>query len=137
MNYIEAKSLDSRLKRFEKPLVKTVTRVFDYLRLQDVQLEIYIINASKMRKLNLKYRGLDKPTDVLAVEQPDFPKVKNKVLGEIYLCPAQVKKKPYTLEYALLHGVLHLLGFNHDVRSDKIKMEKEENKILEWLDHTS
>lgn len=136
MNSIEVTALDSRLRRFEDTLANIAARVFKYLKLKDHTLEIYIVNASKMKALNTKYRGKKKATDVVAVEDPGFPG-KGEFLGEIYLCPSVLEEKPYTIEYALIHGILHLLGFNHDKGSDKIKMESKEKEILEWLDHTS
>lgn len=94
---------------------------------------IYLIDGKAMRRLNREFRGKDKPTDVLSFEFPaDFPvpKGEKRPLGEIYLNPAYIKKNGETLEYLLTHGILHLLGFNHIKKSDRIRMEKLEEKIL-------
>ena len=126
------RSLDRRLSRYEKPLRKTTEGFFKFHNIYK-EVDIYIVNSSQIRKLNLKYRGVDKPTDVLAIEDPKFPGVKRDSLGEIYLNPSYLKSKPYDIHYILIHGLLHLLGFTHQKKSDNMKMEKREKEILKWL----
>ncbi len=95
--------------------------------------EVYLIHGNTMRSLNRKFRGKDKTTDVLSFEYPeDFPIIKGEKssLGEIYLNPASIKKNKETLEYIALHGLLHLLGFNHESKSDRINMERLERELL-------
>lgn len=130
-------SLDKRLVRFVKPLQQTAEGVFKFEKIRQGRVEIYLVNAAQMQKLNFQYRKKNKPTDVLAVEAPEFPEVEIGSLGEIYLNPASLRDKPYDIEYALIHGILHLLGFTHDGISDKMEMEKREEQILKWLEHTS
>ena len=98
------------------------------------EIEIYLVNSSQMRRLNFKYRGVDKPTDVLAVERLKFPGEED-FLGEVYLNPGFLKSKPYDIHYILVHGLLHLLGFTHQKKSDNMKMEKREKEVLKWLEH--
>lgn len=126
------RSLDRRLSRYEKPLRKTAEGFFKFNR-HSGEVEIYIVNSSQMRKLNLRYRGIDKPTDVLAVEDPKFPGNQVGSMGEIYLNPSYLKSKPYDIHYILIHGLLHLLGFTHQGKSDNMKMEKKEKDVLKWL----
>ncbi len=128
------RSLDRRLLRYEKPLRKTAEGFFKFSH-ERRRVEIYIVNSSQIRKLNLKYRGVDKPTDVLAIEDPKFPGENGNSLGEIYLNPSYLKSKPYDVHYILIHGLLHLLGFTHQKKSDNMKMEKREKEVLEWLGH--
>ena len=130
-------TLDRRLARFKKPLRRVAQGVFKFRDISSGAVEIYLVNSLQMKRLNFKYRNKNKPTDVLAVESPDFPEVDKKSFGEIYINPASLKDKPYNIEYALIHGILHLLGFTHAGISDKMEMEKEEKKILKWLEHTS
>lgn len=77
------------------------------------------VSGGKMKSLNRKYRGKDKPTDVLS-----FIMREGKLLGDIAICPeiakANVEKFGTTLksEIARLvaHGLLHLLGYRHGKR---------------------
>src|SRR3989344_3753631 len=97
------------------------------------EVNVYLIDGRTMRKMNREFRGQDKATDVLAFPYPDdfpMPKGAKRPLGDIYLNPAYIKKNNETLEYLLTHGILHLLGFNHMKKGDKIKMEKLEKQLL-------
>ena len=128
------RSLDRRLARYEKPLRETAEGFFKFHKTKK-DVEIYIVNSSQMRKLNFKYRGVDKPTDVLAIENPDFPSHGEDYVGEVYLNPGYLKSKPYDIHYILIHGLLHLLGFTHQGKSDNMEMEKREKEVLKWLKH--
>ena len=126
------RSLDRRLLRYERPLRKTAEGFFKFHR-ECREAEIYIVNSSQIRKLNFKYRGVDKPTDVLAIENPEFPGGENS-LGEIYLNPSSLKSKPYGIDYILVHGLLHLMGFTQQGKNDNMEMEKREKEVLIWLE---
>ena len=137
MAVVNLVSLDRQFAQLKKPLGQTATRVFQFLKMPRAEIDIYLIGASKMRKLNREYRQKDETTDVIAVEPPQgFPPVSPGYVGEIYLNPPCARRKGYSPEYALIHGILHLKGFNHKGKSDKIKMEKLEKKILLWLANT-
>ncbi|MDD5710869.1 MAG: rRNA maturation RNase YbeY [Candidatus Colwellbacteria bacterium] len=116
---------------------RTAARVFQFLKIPNAHINIVLINASGMQRLNREYRGKDKATDVIAVEHPQgFPSIPSGAIGEVYLNPPAVRRKEYSLEYALVHGILHLRGFNHRNKGDKMKMEKLEKRILLWLANT-
>ena len=130
-------SLDKRFEHLRKPLGQTAVRVFQFLKTPDAKVNIYLINAAGMRRLNREYRQKDMVTDVIAIEQPqEFPSTPPGLIGDIYLNPPSVGRKGYGLEYTLIHGILHLKGFNHHGKSDKMEMEKLEKKILLWLANT-
>lgn len=91
----------------------------------DLELSIALVSIYKIKELNKKYRGEDKPTDVLAFFQLDFKnkKVKNKKnLGEVIICPQEIKKNSSRFKISfkeeiancLIHGILHLLGYDHE-----------------------
>mgnify|MGYP001559921670 CR=1 FL=1 len=95
----------------------------------DKELSIVLVGARKMRELNKKYRKKNKATDVLAFSY-----------GEIVICVQEVKKnaKKYKLALkeelarVLIHGILHLSGYNHEAggKEEKKMKEREENYLL-------
>lgn len=130
-------SLDKRFEHLRRPLGRKAAGVFKFLKMSDASVNIYLVNASRMKRLNREYRRKDTVTDIIAVEQPrGFPLIPPGLIGEIYLNPPCVERKGYSIEYALVHGILHLRGFNHLGKSDKIEMEKLERKTLAWLANT-
>lgn len=75
--------------------------------------EVNVVSASKIGEINLTYRKIDKPTDVLS-----FPQIRisdNKtLLGELVISPEIIAKKNETVTDAIKHGLLHLLGYDHE-----------------------
>ena len=59
--------------------------------------------------------------------RPDLPK---KPLGEIYLNPEYIASHDEDLTFMLIHGFLHLLGYDHVKKNDRIRMESREKKLL-------
>lgn len=82
---------------------------------KEIDLSIVFVSKNKIRELNKKYRNKDEITDVLSFGED---------LNEIVICPAVIKSKK-ELKEVLIHGILHILGFNHG----KL-MEKKQNKYL-------
>ena len=108
------------------------------------EISIVLIGPAKMRKLNKQYSGKNRTTDVLSFGklQPlefKFPPGKEKELGEIVICLREVRKNTKRLKSifetelarVLIHGILHLLGYNHE-KSEKEakKMQEKENYYL-------
>jgi len=94
-----------------------------------------------MRGLNRDYRGKDKPTNVLsfpAGQVAGLPDAEPVPLGDIVVCADVVSDEAATQEKApadhwahmLVHGTLHLLGFDHEDETDAATMEALETRIL-------
>ena len=104
---------------------------------------VAFIKEKEMRGLNKKYLNKNKPTDVLSFsETKDFiGKIKEfeNILGEVVICPQFIKKNAKKLDLsfkkelsrALIHGILHLLGYIHEKLEQEAKeMEGKENYYL-------
>lgn len=110
-------------------LVKKILARFKSL---DKTLSVQFVGEKKIKELNKKYRGIDRVTDVLSfgLEGDD--------LGDIFLCYPRIKKqaKQYQVtereEVArmLIHGILHLLGFEHKRKKEAQKMFKLQDELL-------
>jgi probable rRNA maturation factor len=93
------------------------------------ELSVLFITADHMRRLNARFAGEDRPTDVLA-----FPMMEEEegslLLGDVVVCPevarANARDRRETLEreleVLLVHGTLHLLGYDHQGAEDKARM---------------
>lgn len=98
-----------------------------------VELSILLTTDGAIRKLNALYRGKDKPTNVLS-----FPADDSLMLGDIAVAygvtarEAKAEHKTLTahLSHLVVHGVLHLLGYDHEDEKDAVTMERRERKIL-------
>lgn len=115
-------------------------------RRKPAELSIRIVGLREGRELNRRYRGKDHATNVLSfvfdLEHAGFPAgLESNLLGDIAICASVVarearsQKKPPRDHYAHLtvHGVLHLLGFDHQTPKDAPRMEALETRILAGL----
>jgi probable rRNA maturation factor len=139
-------------RRWEKSLPRliTFTRRFALhaLDLSKAKVEVTIVLASDslVRGLNHQFLGKDKPTNVLSFPQPpavkSAPKAsKTAEIGEVVLAFETVRKeamtqgKPFVnhLGHLVVHGILHLLGYDHERSGDARVMERLEADILSML----
>ncbi len=108
------------------------------------EVSILLANDKEMQALNKHWRGKDKPTNVLsfpAAAPPSLPAGEVAPLGDIVLAietvvnEASLSEKPLEnhLSHLIVHGILHLLGHDHETDSDAETMEDRERKILEGL----
>jgi probable rRNA maturation factor len=110
-------------------------------RIREADLAIRIVDAREGRALNRHYRGKDYATNVLSFPA-DLPEgVKMPLLGDLVICApvvareAKEQRKPPQAHYAHLtvHGVLHLLGWDHEDDKEAEAMEQLEREILAGL----
>jgi len=84
------------------------------------------VDKDEMQKLNKTFRKKDVATDVLSFEIKE-----GNSLGEIVICPEVVKEKEEKMMEVFIHGILHLLGYDHEVSKKEAEiMEKKQNKYL-------
>ena len=128
---------------------KVAQKCFEVENLKDKKLYLSVIltNPENIREINKKYRNIDTATDVLSFpmfEQNEIPLIKGEypeALGDIIISIAKVKEqaKEYghsferELSYMIVHGFYHLMGYDHMVEEDKIKMRKKEENVLNLL----
>ena len=77
--------------------------------------EVIFAAEAAMRRLNLKYRRVDRPTDVLSFPLDDFKPGPDGIirLGDIVICKSQAKKTGHAISFLIKHAMLHLLGSHH------------------------
>ncbi|MFA7254371.1 MAG: rRNA maturation RNase YbeY [Patescibacteria group bacterium] len=85
--------------------------------------EINFVSSSEIRILNKNNRDIDRPTDVLSFPQIRLKGAKQVVLGTIVVCPEIVSDKKEDLADVIKHGILHLLGYDHE--DDDIEWQKQ------------
>ncbi|MEK7211269.1 MAG: rRNA maturation RNase YbeY [Patescibacteria group bacterium] len=106
------------------------------------QVSLVLVGEKEIKKLNALYRKKNAATDVLSFpvkEGENIPGGGRGDLGDVFICPAVVKKifgrdSAARIEHLFVHGVLHLLGYDHDSARAAQKMEKLEGKILNSSD---
>jgi probable rRNA maturation factor len=131
----------------EADLLETATRAFtvacDEAEIApEFVVSLLMTDDAAIHALNREWRGQDKPTNVLSFPGPDMPDPDGVVfLGDIALAretlvrEADGDAKPFDhhLVHLLVHGLLHLVGFDHDTDADAEEMEALERRILARL----
>lgn len=139
MNIIHIHSTKVSLRK-DVTLVRRVAReTLSLLKKDGYTVDLFLLSQSKMKLLNHQCRGKNVPTNVLSFAERDskekFPKqvfYKNH-LGEVYISPDFVRIHKQSLEHMVVHGILHLFGYDHIEDKDAQEMEKKEQKILQLL----
>jgi probable rRNA maturation factor len=116
-------------------LKKTAHALLAFLKVKSVSLAIFVLGDRQMTDLKRKFlpaRG--GPANILAFPPPEgFPHTgRFRPLGEIYLNAAFLKKRAGR-DRLLIHGVLHLVGYEHVRKGDIVKMEKLEEKLWQQI----
>lgn len=133
MNEVELiKKVDGEIKELEE-----VKRFIEFTlkdqNLDNVVFNVIIVDNEEIHKINKDYRGIDRPTDVIsfALEDDDtFIAMEKRILGDIYISIDKAREQATEYGHSLLrelcfltvHGILHLLGYDH--------MEQQEEKIM-------
>ena len=105
------------------------------------EINLVLVEDEKIRELNKKYRNQDKVTDVLSFTQPDdFIQPPDQInrLGEVFICLSQAQKQSQDLKINVrqelarlfIHGILHLMNYDHEEGSAAEVMRQLEEKIL-------
>ena len=107
----------------------------------EVEMTVRIVDEDESHELNLTYRGKDRPTNVLSFpfECPD--EVELPLLGDLVICRQVVEReaaeqeKPLMAHWAhmVVHGSLHLLGYDHIEDDEAEEMESLETQIMQGL----
>ena len=121
----------------EKLFKQVGEEILDKENIQEkVDISVAIVKEQDIKTLNKIYRDKDEPTDVLSFAENSnfiFPIEGTKQLGEIIICPSQVKKAKEKISEVFIHGLLHLLGYTHKFEKDSIIMEAKQKKYLTFF----
>jgi len=128
-------------------LEKVLEFACKHMKVDNPLLNVVIVDNKKIQEINKEYRGKDAVTDVIsfAFEEVNDVEYDNvRFLGEIYIsyerCKEQAKDFGHSVKrefcYLAVHGLLHLLGYDHMVEEDKKVMRALEEEILNEYDIT-
>ena len=138
---IEVKNLlDEKIDELDQ-LNEFLYKVCEDEKLDNVIFDVIIVNNQMIHELNKEYRGIDRPTDVISFALEDdksFNRNDIRLLGDIYISidRAREQAKEYghsflrELYFLAVHGLLHLLGYDHMTKEDEKVMFGKQEEIL-------
>ncbi|MBQ7973462.1 MAG: rRNA maturation RNase YbeY [Clostridia bacterium] len=107
-----------------------------------VEVNYAFVSAKEIHKLNLKFRQVDKATDVLSFPDGDTnPETNRRFMGDVIICRKVAKRQAKEIGHSLaeeiaflqVHGTLHLFGYDHIESEDEVKMLGLQRKIMALL----
>ena len=144
---VNQKSWKKKIKNPKKYLsskLNKVSKIVKFFKKKNISFTIFLTNSLTMKKLNKKFRKNNKPTDVLSFpfySLNNLKLIKNKkiYIGDIAISyeiiNSRSKKRNFFVEFdkVWVHGLLHLLGYDHIKNKDYLKMHRVEKKILSFI----
>lgn len=139
INIIDLTS-NKELKKYYKDIKKYYKKVIEVLELDDVfEASLIIVGKNKIKSINKQYRNIDKETDVISFAEIDSKDdYFDNYLGDIFInvdkVKSQSKEYGHSLKrefcFLLVHGMLHLFGYDHMKKSDEKKMFLLQDRII-------
>lgn len=107
-------------------------------RIDTAELTIRVVDEEEIANLNQQYRHKVGPTNVLSFPYEEIPGVASRFLGDIVICAPVIERESQAQHKTLLahwahmvvHGTLHLLGYDHQTETEASEMESSETEIL-------
>lgn len=133
-------------KNLESEIIRAAELVAKIYGVENSEVSITLTDNETIHALNKKYRGIDRATDVLsfALRESDEPQILNaelETLGDIVISLEKAQSQAQEFGHSFLreviflevHGLLHLLGYDHIEDADRIEMEGEQKFIMDKL----
>ena len=133
-------------KIFETEIIRAAELVGKLYGAENSELSVTLTDDKNIHELNKKYRGVDSPTDVLSFAfresaEPEILDSEIEILGDIIISLERAKIQAENFGHSYLrevifltvHGLLHLLGYDHIEEDDRIEMEREQDYIMAQL----
>jgi probable rRNA maturation factor len=124
-------------------LERSGRRLLTGLELKDAELSVLLVSDAEMRRLNRDWRGKDRPTDVLSFAQRDGGgAAPENLLGDVVISVDTARRQARSgrrplgreAERLLVHGLLHLLGWDHERSArEAAEMKRKERELARWL----
>jgi len=138
---IDIQNLQSVAKIDKKKVIKCAEGVLKSMGENDAELSLVLVNDMHIRNLNWKYRRNDSATDVLAFPMRDARRLSGAILGDAVISvetakrEAKKRKKDLQdeLDLYIVHGILHLLGYDDEKIRARKKMKEKEKELMESL----
>lgn len=137
---VEVNSSSTQIPSVEK-IERWVTTALHSDELNEAEVSIYIVDEQESQELNFQYRGKNKPTNVLSFPADIPDEVGVPLLGDLVVCApvveSEAREQGKTLEahwaHMLVHGTLHLLGYDHIDNDEAEVMEALETRLVTQL----
>ena len=133
-------------KNIESEIIRAAELVGKLYGAENAEVSVTLTDDAHIHELNKKFRGVDRPTDVLSFafresNEPEILTAQTEILGDIIISLERAKFQAETYGHSYLrevifltvHGLLHLLGYDHIEEDERLEMEREQDFVMSKL----
>ncbi|MCX7817279.1 MAG: rRNA maturation RNase YbeY [Syntrophales bacterium] len=137
-NNIFIANYQRKFKLNRRKILKIIDQILNLLQIRNSEISVLFLDDEKIRELNRSFLGRDRPTNVMAFPQKEgeSPETQYNLLGDVVISVETASREAHEAEipledeltYLLIHGILHLLGYDHesgDEKNAKLMKDKE------------
>lgn len=134
------KNRQRKLKLNTRDIRKFTQDVLNLLGCGEKELSLVLVNDRQITEINRDYLGRDKPTNVIsfAMTEGEFGDLASGLLGDVIISVETAFRHAAEsgsrhldeIQYLVIHGILHLIGYDHETGKDGLKMRKKEAEIF-------
>lgn len=126
---IEIYEKSSKIPIEKKFLNELTKEIMNKEKIKNYEISVAYLDKEDLRELNKRYRNLDRTTNVLSFIYETKPILR----GEIIISRYSVEEKKESFLKLYIHGLLHIIGFDHIKKSDREKMRKKEEEYFNYF----
>ncbi len=139
---LKIQNLNKSYRLNEAFIERIVLKILNFIKKRHVaEIEIVFLDDEAIRALNKKYRGENRPTDVLSFKMDRLEFGQKRFLGEVFISLDRALKnseifgKSFECELTLyiVHGILHFFGYDDENEKDRLRMSKRQSQVLKYL----
>lgn len=132
-----------KYRSLEEPIEALGGKILKELGRSQAHVSVFLVDNATIKKLKFRYLGIRRSTDVLSFGVPkEFRSVWRHIpdpgerarlsrsLGEVYLAPDYIRAQGEDIIFLLIHGMLHLIGYDHEKKHDMIRMRRREKFLM-------
>jgi probable rRNA maturation factor len=142
---LQIKNSQNKIKTDKRRIRGTVLRILKLLDCVDKEISISFVDDENIKQLNKQYLGRDKATNVLSfsLQEGECGNINPQILGDVVISIETAQKDAVKgklnieqeIDFLLIHGILHLLGYNHEntTKKETNKMRQKEKELFNTI----
>ena len=139
---LQIENSQNKIKIDKRKIRSTVLKVLKILDCPDKEISLYFVDDEYIKQLNKQYLGKDQATNVLSfsLQEGEYGDINPQILGDIIVSVETAQRDALygklniaqEIDFLLIHGILHLLGYNHEntTKKESNKMQQKEKELF-------
>ena len=139
---LQIENSQNKIKIDQRKIRSTILKILKILDCADKEISLSFVDDENIKQLNKQYLGKDKATNVLSfsLQEGEYGDINPQIMGDIIVSVETAQRDAIKenltvtqeLEFLIIHGILHLLGYNHEntTKKETNKMQQEEKDLF-------